>query len=399
MSKELLDASRLKPEFFTRERTLPFPTVLTFLLSGLQSAVQSELDRFFANLRNRADSIRVVSAQAFSQARYKISALVFVDINQCLMARVEEHLPLPRWRGLRLVAADGSKVRLTVMINEVRTIVEGMAFGLFLPGSELFLDFALHEPVCDERQMLFEAIEALRPDDLLLLDRGFPCRWLVSALTARSIPFCIRCDSSHGFKVVRAFLASGRAQQIVTLPRPAARDAADYECPATPTTVRLIRVVTPNAQIHVVMTSLLDDSAYPAADFARLYHGRWRVEEAFKRLKHRLALEHTSGLSWHAARQDFGAKALCDNLNALAAWVATDAHLDPDSPYLINRTQAFDKIKRQIGRWLLAATATTRRVKILLNELALNLQRFVPDRHQPRPQRPKPHLFHAYKAT
>jgi hypothetical protein len=94
-----------------------------------------------------------------------------------------------------------------------------------------------------------------------------------------------------------------------------------------------------------------------------------------------------------------GLPALCDNLNALAAWVATDAHLDPDSPYLINRTQAFDKIKRQIGRWLLAATATTRGVKIVLKELALNLQRFVPDRHQPRPQRPKPHLFHAYKAT
>jgi hypothetical protein len=31
-----------------------------FLLSGLQSAVQSELDRFFAHLGNRANSLRVV---------------------------------------------------------------------------------------------------------------------------------------------------------------------------------------------------------------------------------------------------------------------------------------------------------------------------------------------------
>ena len=52
----------------------------------------------------------------------------------------------------------------------------GVAFGLDLPGIELFLDFRLFEPLCDERQMLFEAIDNLRTDDVLLLDRGFPCR-------------------------------------------------------------------------------------------------------------------------------------------------------------------------------------------------------------------------------
>lgn len=100
--------------------------------------------------------------------------------------------------------------------------------------------------------------------------------------------------------------------------------------------------------------------------------------------KHRLQLEHTSGLSWHAARQDFGAKAVFDNLNALAAYVATDALIDPGSSYKINRTLENDKIKRPIGRWLLAATATTRRLKFILADIALNLQKFVPNRSQPR---------------
>lgn len=393
----MLESARLQPTFFTRERSLGFPTVLTFLLSGLQSAVQSELDQFFGNLRNRADSVRVVTAQAFSRARYKISALVFAEVNQQLMALVEEHLPVPRWQGLRVIAADGSTVRLTLMKDGVRAIVEGIAFGFYLPGIELFLDFALHEPVCNERQMLFEALDPLRADDLLVLDRGFPCRWLAAALTARRIHFCIRCDIANGFKAVRQFRQSGLSEQVVTLPASSGPDAADYECPATPTTVRLVRVVTPNGRVHVVMTSLIDAAQYPAAVFAALYHGRWRVEEAFKRIKHRLGLEHTSGLTWHAARQDFGAKAVCDNLNALAAYVATDACLDPDSPYKINRTQAFDKIKRQLGRWLLAAAATLRRVKALIQELAMNLQKFIPDRSQPRPHRPKPHRFHAYK--
>ena len=204
-----MDSARIKPTAFTRQRCLSFPTILTFFLSGVQSAVQPELDRFFANLRNRADSLRVVSAQAFCKARYQISALVFAEVNQKLMALVEAHLGFPRWHGLRVIAADGSAVRLTVIKNLKRTIANGVAFGLYLPGIELFLDFALHEPCCNERQMLFERLDLLREDDLLVLDRGFPCRWLVCALTARRIPFCIRCDIATGFTVVRKFRQSG----------------------------------------------------------------------------------------------------------------------------------------------------------------------------------------------
>ncbi len=177
-----------------------------------------------------------------------------------------------------MVAGDGSDVRLTLMKNGVRSIVHGVAFGLYLPGIELFLDFFLHGAACGERQMLFEVFDRLQPDDLLVLDRGFPCCWLVAALTDRRIHFCMRCDRSHGFKVVREFLRSGQSERVVTLRAPNARDAKDYECPMTPTPVRLVRVVTPNGRVHVVMTSLLDTIAFPAAAFAAWYHSRWRID-------------------------------------------------------------------------------------------------------------------------
>lgn len=158
-----------------------------------------------------------------------------------------------------------------------------------------------------------------------------------------------------------------------------------------------MKVVTPNGRVHGVMTSLLDGGAFPATGFDALYHGRWRVEEAFRRLKHRLGLEHTSCLSWHAANQDFGAKALFDNLDALAAYVATEAHLGPDSDWKINRTLMIDKIKPQIDRWPLAAGATTRRLKPLIQEIAANLQKFVAGRSKPRTPQRKPHRAQAYK--
>ena len=59
------------------------------------------------------------------------------------------------------------------------------------------------------------------------MDRGLPCRWLVSALTARRIPFCIRCDLSRGFLLAREFLQSSRILQVVVLRAPNARDAKD----------------------------------------------------------------------------------------------------------------------------------------------------------------------------
>lgn len=56
--------------------------------------------------------------------------------------------------------------------------------------------------------------------------------------------------------------------------------------------------------------------AGPAADFVDLYRQRWRIEEAFKRLKHRMHLESVSGLSQHDLIIDVSAK-------ILASWPTT----------------------------------------------------------------------------
>ena len=398
-SNEFLDASRRQPQFFTRDRKLPFATLLAFLLSGIRGAVQSELDLFFASLRNQADRTREVCAQAFYKARHQLRADVFAKLNQQFLSAIETESPMPRWQGLRIVAADASTVRLTLLDNDkVRKIVDAVTFGLFLPGIELCLACTLYPLCCNERQMLFEHLALLRQDDLLVLDRGYPGAWLVAVLSQTRIPFCIRCDMASTFKIVKEFARSSLAEAVVTLPAPCRRDAADYECERVVTQVRLIRVIAANGRSFIVMTSLMDDQAYPAAAFGDIYHARWRIEEAFKRLKHRLNLEHTSGLSWLSACQDFGAKVVCDNLNALAAWLAHDDRLAPTGDsYKVNRTLAFNTLKVQLGRWLLKAMPTTRKVASALNEIVKNLQQFRPGREQPRPSRHKPHKYHSIK--
>ena len=141
-------------------------------LSGLTASLQAELNVFAANLDNRADLWREVSAQAFSKARQKFSHRVFTLLNERLLALVEQHLPTPRWRGFRLVAADASKLQLFLKDALGRKVREAIAFALYLPGHELTLSFELYSPKVGERQMLFEHLKALKPGDLLLLDRG-----------------------------------------------------------------------------------------------------------------------------------------------------------------------------------------------------------------------------------
>jgi hypothetical protein len=315
---------------------------------------------------------------------------------------VERHLAVPRWRGLRVVAADASKLRLFGQDATGRKVREALAFLLYLPGLELTLDFELYSPAVGERQMLFEHLPSLRADDLVVLDRGYPAGWLVAALLALGRPFCMRVDAT-GFAAVRRFLRSGQAEAVVNLPRPSARDTVDYGVPRVASTVRLVRVVTPSGRVQVLMTSLLDAEAFPAADFGALYHARWRIEEAFKRIKHRLALEQVSGLTWLAAQQDFGAKVVCDNLNALAAFAAAPEPVArpggaPATTYRPNRTAAFKTLKTRLQRWLTGTLPTLAEIQDILARLLTDRVQIVPGLSKPRPPGFKPHRYFAYKS-
>jgi hypothetical protein len=374
------------------------------LLGGYTSKVQSELDAFFANLANRAELLRKVSAQAFAQARKQVSATAFGLLNDQFLTLVDEQFGFPLWNGLRVVAGDATVLRLTLFGKTrdgksfARHVVDAIGFALYLPGIEMTLAAKLYSPDVGERQMLFEHLDKLRDNDILVLDRGYPAYWLFAALTQRGRHFCMRADSLN-FGAVRTFRRSGLVEQIVTLPAPGKQDALDYEIAATPCKVRLIRQVF-GQKVRVLVTSLLDRDAYPAHQFGALYHSRWRIEEAFRRIKHRLALEHLSGMSWLAAQQDFGAKVLCDNLNALAVHAASEA-LDPNTRarYFINRGDTFSRIKRTLGRWLLQGLDALDNVASVFNQLIKNLVQIKPNRSYPRDFTNKPHLSHAYKGS
>ena len=387
------------PNAFSRRRKLPLPTLVAIMLCGLRKSVQAELDQFFACLSHTPGLLRHVSAQAFAQARAKLAPGALPALNDYLLRQADASGLVPRWYGLRRIAVDGSYLQLGLRASHVprAATADKLAMGFYLPDANLMLAASLHSTAEGERQALFEYLDRLGAGDLLLLDRGYPCRWLIAALQQRNIEFCMRVDtgSQGGFAAVHAFLQSDIPEQVVTLPAADKRDINDYGCPGGPLTVRLVRHVTADGAVRILMTSLMDTARFPAALFGDLYHQRWSVEEAFKRLKHRLNIEQVTGLSHLAVHQDFAAKVLCDNLAAITMQAARKTHDVPEHRRT-NRAYTYTAITPLLpalllGRACSAFLADT--LRLIASQTFLHR----PGLSKPRKPRQKPHRYMSFK--
>ena len=155
--------------------------------------------------------------------------------------------------------------------------------------------------------------------------------------------------------------------------------------------------VAPNGRVRALATHL-DAQRFPAALFGDLYHQRWRIEEAFRRLKHRLHLEAVSGLSQQALIIDVVAKVLADNIASLMCAAAAEHVELPARSRQCNRSCAATLMQRLLPRLVLCIGDVRAAISEAIALLAATSQRFVPGRSQPRPVRHlKPHPSCAYK--
>ncbi len=361
---------------------------------------QATLDAFFASVNGSESLVRGVSDRAFAKARDHLHQPALTSLNDLVVRRADEAGLIERWCGLRVVAADASVLMPAVrpcQLSRSTAEPDQRLFALFLPGAELTLHAVVYSSLVAERRMLVEALALLGPDDVLVLDRGYPAAWLVALLNARGIRFVMRCDNAGGWSATKKFLRSGDAQAWVTIKAPSADELQEWDCPAGKPGLRLVRQTTPDGLVRALATNL-DDNDFPVALFADLYHQRWRIEEAFKRIKHRLHLEAVSGLSQQALIIDVAAKILADNITSLiCAGAAHQADL-PSRSRKCNRSYAATFMQRLLPRLVLFLGNVAAAIENSFAMLSATSQRFIPGRSQPRPTRHvKPHPSLAYK--
>nr|WP_319563683.1 IS4 family transposase [uncultured Rhodoferax sp.] len=359
------------------------------------------LDSFFGSLGGDGDLHRGVSDRGFAKARDRLSWNALQRLNSFVVQTADRLGLIARWRGLRVVAADASvffpAVRACPTLKGFAASPNQRLFSLFLPGAELTLYAQVHGEHTAERQMLFEALEQLGPDDVLVLDRGYPATWLVAYLNEHKIRFCMRCDKPNGWQPMRALLCSGQAQVKVTLRKPNHRDVQDYLCSGAAPLLRLVRHVTPDGKVWVLATNL-PEGDFPPAVFGDLYHQRWRIEESYKRLKHRLKLETVSGLAQHAVLIDVYAKVLADNLHALVCMgVIDDVDLATNERHC-NQAYAGNCLQRMLPRLVMGLECLASLLQRAFGLLGANSHKRRPGRKAARPNRHvKPHPNMAYK--
>lgn len=361
---------------------------------------QAMLDTFFGAVQGCAQLVRGISDRAFAKARDHLHMPALMALNDLIIARADVGGLIQRWRGLRVVAGDASVLMPAIRACQLKrsaAAADQRLFALYLPGAELTLHAQVHSAQESERAMLMAALDKLGPQDVLVLDRGYPCAWLVSLLTDRGIRFVIRCDIRTGWGAVKTFLRTGLAETDATLNKPSAQDVLDWACPAQAPSVRLVRQVSSNGQVRVLATNL------PAKDFAcdcfgDLYHQRWRIEEAFKRLKHRLKLEAVSGLSQQALIVDVAAKIIADNLTSLMCEAACENADTPDQDRPCNRSYAAQYMQRALPAMMQFGADILTMIEQAVGCLSKNKQRRLKGRSQPRPAcREKPHPSACYK--
>ena len=402
-SHDFIDRHRKNSSDFTRERKLPAHSLITFLLSLVRGSYQNELDRFFNILESSDIPIRFVTKAALAKARMKLKYQAFTELNQRLNRFFENRFKPKTWNGFRLLITDGSTIRLphtediskhfgVWRVRQGRPSPMERISQLYDPLNDITVDAAISPKCVGEREMAANHFLSLMPNDLMLMDRGYPAWWLFALILSINAHFCARI--SKKWKIVRSFLASGQHQCIRSLPIPSSsvKIARQMGLDLNPLKLRLIRIDNADKPI-VLITSLTDQGQYPYPIFSDLYHQRWPVEEDYKVIKCRIELENFSGKSALSVYQDFHAKVLMKNLVSLFALPVNDALVSDPTPtrqydYQVNFTQALAKCKDLIP---LLFQRSKRKVRLIFDALFAILKKTIepirPGRKYPRNHR------------
>lgn len=353
--------NKLSPRSFTRNRLLPFTTMIFFMINLVKGSIQSELDHLFKSIFKADVCVTIVSKSAFCKARKKLKSEAFIEMNSCLSRFFYNYFPIKTWFGFTLKAWDGSTARVpqTEEVAEHFGVQESQrgksrplarVSQMFDVLNKITVDAIIAPLSSGERELAIIHAFNLTPTDLLLMDRGYPAFWLFKLILSVGANFCARI-SYKKWSVVKKFYYSGAREKIITL-KPsyeARKKCRELGLDANSMILRLIRIDLPNGETEILITSLIDTDLYPFDIFGELYHLRWPVEEDYKVMKKRVEVENWTGKSVLSVYQDFHAKVFTKNLTAVLVHPAQQVVEEKTEhrvyKYQINFAEALSKMK------------------------------------------------------
>ena len=378
--KELLDHFRFSSKDFIRTRKMPFESPVLLIVKLCKKTLSVELESFF----NESGQSNPCSVSAFVQQRMKLKPIFFCFWNNFLCNtwyRINQD-SIKRWKGYRIVAADGSNATLVNSAvlseyfggqrNQQSFFTVAKTFYYYDVLNELILLPEIGPYRFGELNMVYEMVDKTEEDMLLIYDRNFS-NYKVLALhlwQERERKFVIRAKDT--LPIVKDFIARGNESEIVHwAPTFSAinglRKSGYLIDKNTTLRVRLVRVELKGC-IEVLITNLWEEEGHPVAQFKELYFFRWGIETNIALQKNIMQLESFSGLSVAAVEQDFYATVFMANLHAIiikdAQQTIESSSIKRKYPMKINRNKSFGKLKLN-----LVALFLKRRPKSILQKL------------------------------
>lgn len=315
---EIIEKYKNGEEDFTRKRAITFSLLIVMIIRGHKLSIQNTINKVFAS---KEKILKIVSSSAYSQARRKLKAEVFLHLNEVAVKgyykEYGKEKEVKLWKKRRLLGVDGTYLNVpdnketrkefTVHTNQYKAKerVQALASILYDLRNDIAINASIGK-VQAEKNFLFDShIEKCKKGDVIVLDRGYADYVVMAMLLGNKLDFCIRL-SRNGAGTVREFWESDKEEEILVL-RITEKNKKTIEKKnlAKEIKVRCIKVVLENGEIEVLATSLLDSKEYPTEEFKQVYRWRWRQETYYDRVKNIFEIERFSGQSLLTIRQDF----------------------------------------------------------------------------------------------
>ena len=333
----------------------------------------STLQAFVAQIANAntaiSDLVRIMggtfTSSAYCQARQRLPCGVVKAVLNEFTSRIRGDASGDGlWHGHRTALVDGSVVVMpdTPRLRGFYGTAANYAPGCGLPQAHLLLLFDAHHGLLldmsvatgntQDLRQVHELHPALREGDILVGDRGLCSYTHLAQLSQKNLHGVLRVSRSWhlefpadlGPRRLHAYdrHSSGGAIQIGRLGpddqlieivkprnRPKHLSAEEFAKLPSAMVVRALRyrVTQPGFRCDEVtlLTTLLDAKKYPAADLAKLYLSRWRVEQDIRHLKRTLNMERLKCRSLEGIKRELMVFALVYNAVCASRMLAARA--------------------------------------------------------------------------
>jgi len=159
-----------------------------------------------------------------------------------------------------------------------------------------------------EREEAMALLPSIRPGSVLLFDRGYPSYELIAYLREHHKGyFLFRCPAKSTFPAVEAFIESGMKEGFIVITpsnKYLQRMTTSQRRRAKGIQIRVIKLVSPDGTVSVLLTNLLNQKNFPKEQIVDLYFRRWAIEDHYRSEKITLEIEKFHGRTSNSIRQE-----------------------------------------------------------------------------------------------